>query len=143
MCASGVIMCRMFLAIVPPQRSLNLDVVFLADLGAVIPCAADLDLDFSLGAGALSEKFRVIGVGCKAEAGRAPGALADSVCARSFQTLGYLANWPAGEATATLNRRKMIADDLLKPSDASAERLDILFGQSRQDLHQRAAADLA
>jgi len=41
---------------------LNLDVFFLADLGAVIPCAADLDLDFSLRRGrALSEKFRVIG----------------------------------------------------------------------------------
>ena len=94
----------------------------------MIPCAADFDLDFSLGAGALSEKFRVIGVGCKGEAGRPPGALTDSVCPRSFQTRGYLANWPAGEATATLNRRKMIADNLLNPSDAGAERLDIQFG---------------
>ena len=108
---------------------MTLDVVFLADLGAVIPCAADFDLDFSFpfSAGALCEEFRMIGVGCEGEAGRPPRALTDPVCPRSFESGGYPANWRASEATATLNRRKVIADDFLNPSDSVTERLKIPF----------------
>ena len=85
----------------------------------------------------------MIGVGCKGEAGRPPGALTDPVRPEKLSIARLPGPLGRCEATATLNRRKMIADDFLNPSDAVAERLDILFGWSRQNLHQRAAADFA
>src|ERR1700727_2514919 len=97
-CASGVIMCRMFLAIVPPKRSSDRDVFFLADFGALMPRVADFDLHppFAFGAGAPSEEFRTVGVGCKGEAGRSPGALANAMRPERLQSRGDPADRLAG-----------------------------------------------
>src|ERR1700734_355939 len=147
MCASGVIMCRMFLAIVPltDKRSLNRDVFLLADLGAVTPRVADFDLNprFALGTDASSEELRVVGVGCEGEASRPPGALADSMRPESLQSRGDSADRLAGEAAAALSGGEMITDDFLNPGDAYAGSLEIPFSAAGQDLHERAAADFA
>ena len=83
----------------------------------------------------------MVGIGCKGEAGRSPGALANSARPESLQSRGDPAHRDAGEATAALGRGEMIADDFLNPGDAVTERLEILFGGAGQDLHERAAAD--
>ncbi len=95
-----------------------------------MPRVADFDLDpqFAFGAGAPSEEFRMVGVGCKGEAGRPPGALASSMRPESLQSRSDPADWLAGEATAALGRCEMSADDFLNPGDAVAERLEIRFG---------------
>ena len=76
----------------------------------------------------------MVGVGCKGEAGRSPGALANSVRPESLQSRGDPADWLAGEATAALGRGEMIAEDFLNPGDAVAERLEIHFGWRRAGL---------
>ncbi len=95
-----------------------------------MPRVADFDLHprFALGVGAPSEEFRMVGVGCKGEAGRSPGALADAMRPESLQLRGDPADRLAGEATAALSRCEMIAYHFLNLGDALAERLDIHFG---------------
>ena len=85
----------------------------------------------------------MVGVGCKGEAGRSPGALANPARPESLQSRGDPADRRAGEATAALGRGEMIAEDFLNPGDAVAESLEIRFGGAGQDLHERAAADFA
>ncbi len=70
----------------------------------------------------------MVGVGCKGEAGRSPGALANAVRPESLQSRGDFADRLAGEATAALGRCEMIAYRFLNPGDALAERSDIHFG---------------
>ena len=85
----------------------------------------------------------MVGVGCKGEAGRSPGALADPARPESLQSRGDPAHRRAGEATAALDRGEMVAEDFLNPGDAVAESLEIRFGGAGQNLHERAAADFA
>ena len=83
----------------------------------------------------------MVGVGCKGEAGRSPGALANPTRPESFQSRGDPADRDATEATAALGWGEMIADDFLNPGDAVTERLEIRFDGAGQDLHECAAAD--
>src|SRR6185437_12940000 len=144
-CASGVIMCRMFLAICPPKRSLHRDVFLLADLGAALARPADPDLDprFAVGARLASEEFRMGQVGREGEAGRPPGALTDPARAQRLQPRCSPADRGAKETPAALDFSEMIADDVLNGGDAVAESLEVVFGGAGKDLHQRAAADFA
>src|SRR5580658_4502708 len=129
MCASGVIMCRMFLTIFPPKRSLNRDVFLLADLGAPVARAADLDFHprLAIGAGPPSQELRVVGVRREDEAGRSPGALANPARAVRRELIRDPRHRCAGESAASLNRSKIVAEDLLDPGDAVAESREIPF----------------
>ena len=99
----------------------------------MIARVADRDVNprFAIGAGAASEEFRMVGIGRKGEAGRPPGALANSVRPESLQSLGGPAHPGAHEAAAALGWSEIIADDLLNAADAVAERLEILFREPR------------
>ena len=85
----------------------------------------------------------MVGVGCKGEAGRSPGALANPARPERLQSRGDPAHRRAGEAAAALDRGEMVAEDFLNPGDAVAESLEIRFGGAGQNLHERAAADFA
>src|SRR5271155_4123677 len=144
MCASGVIMCRMFLAIFPPNRSLNCDVFFTADLGAVLLRVADSDFHARLAFGFAppSQVFCFVGIGRKGEAGGPPGALAYSARPQRLQSRGDPAHRHADKAVAALGRGKMIADDFLNSCNAGPECREVAFGGAGKDLHQRPPADL-
>ena len=96
----------------------------------MIPRVADFDIHpgSAFGASAPSEDLRMVGVGCKGEARRSPGALANSMRPESLQSRGDPADRLAGEATAALSRGEMIAEEFLNPGDAIAERPEIHFG---------------
>ena len=85
----------------------------------------------------------MVGVGCKGETGRSPGALANPARPESLQSRGDPAHRRADEAAAALDRGEMVAEDFLNPGDAVAESLEIHFGGAGQNLHERAAADFA
>src|SRR3984957_1961234 len=85
----------------------------------------------------------MVGVGCKGEARRSPGTLANPARPESFQSGCGPAHWHADETGAAFDRGEMVAEDFLGPGDAVAESLKIHFGRARQNLHERATADFA
>lgn len=85
----------------------------------------------------------MVGIACEGETGRSPGTLADPRRAMRSEFLLDSGDRGAGESAAALNGSKMIADNLLNPTDALAEGREVAFRRGGKDLHQGSTADFA